>query len=421
MSTKASVQRVRIYLSEQDQWERQPLYQALLERLRHAGATGATVIRGLAGFGPSHLTRATGIINVQAHAPIVLEWIDRVERVTNILPQLDELLPDALITIEDILLYRAVLRGRGPFASEDRVHDYMRTTPQTLPPSATLSQALTILINADQTTIPIIDEQRHVLGILTGQDIVRRTNLRLPPHLLRLLGEQEYTALLAPVADQPVTEIMSHDPRTISVNAPIPQAMIPLIEWNYDQIPVLDDQGTLVGLLGREEVLSAAVAQEQDTSKEIQDADPPTSVSLVMQASVPQVAISEPMAVALQHLLTLNNHALMVVDAAGRLQGSLSTANALRQLQGDERTLLLTALQRGTTVDATALPGADRDFYPLLERDIPTIAPAEKMLDATRTLLAQRLDSVPVVDADGKLLGKLSRGSLLRALAQATE
>jgi CBS-domain-containing membrane protein len=421
MSTTASVQRVRIYLSEHDEWGGLPLYQVILDRLRHTGATGATAMRGLAGFGPSHLTRATGVIDLHAHPPVVIEWIDRVERVASILPQLDELLPNALTTIEDVQLYRAVLRGRGPFAGEDRVRDYMRPTLRTLTTAATLSQALDILMNADQTTIPIIDDQRRVVGTLTGQDIVLRTGLRLPPNLLRLLNEDEYAALLAPLADRSITEIMSHDPRSIYAGAPIPQAMVPLIEWNYDQIPVLDDRGALVGLLGQEEVLSAAIAHEETGSDEIRDADPPTPVSLVMQKAIPQVVISEPMAVALQHLLTSSDHTLMVVDAASRLQGRLSIANVLRQLQGEERTTLLAALQSGRPVDAPGLPGTDRDFYPLLERDFPTIAPTETMLNAIRLLLAQREESIPVVDEDGKLLGKLSQGSLLRALAQASE
>jgi CBS-domain-containing membrane protein len=140
-----------------------------------------------------------------------------------------------------------------------------------------------------------------------------------------------------------------------------------------------------------------------------------------MQKAIPQVVISEPMAVALQHLLTSSDHTLMVVDAASRLQGRLSIANVLRQLQGEERTTLLAALQSGRPVDAPGLPGTDRDFYPLLERDFPTIAPTETMLNAIRLLLAQREESIPVVDEDGKLLGKLSQGSLLRALAQASE
>lgn len=420
MSHKAVVQRVRIYLSEHDEWGGRPLYLVVLEQLRLNGATGATALRGLAGFGPGHGMHTTGFIDMREHPPVVLEWVERVERVATLLPQFDELLSNALITIEDVQLYRATLRSHGPFAADERVRNYMRPVAQTLSPAAPLSQALAILMHSDQTTIPILDPEQRVLGLLTGQDIVRRTRLRLPPRLLRLLDAEEFAALLSPIATQPIAEVMSHEPRSTYEHAPIPQALITLIEWNYDQLPVLNAEGRLLGLFGRAEVLTAALAQQPATTGEIRDAESPTPVSLVMQATVPQIPIFEPMALALQQLVSVADQEVLVVDAAGRLQGHLTAEHALNQLRGEERTRLISAFQHGTRVDPKTLPGQDRDFHTLIERNILTLNPTDTILEAARTLLEQRLERVPVVDADGKLLGMLSQGGILRALAQAS-
>src|SRR5262245_54711292 len=123
MRSDEPIRRVRIYLSERDQAEGQALYITVLERLRREGATGATALRGVAGFGPGHRARAAGPADLNP-APIVVEWVDRAERVARVLPALDDLLPDALITIEDLYVYRAVLRSSGPFG-ERTVGDVM--------------------------------------------------------------------------------------------------------------------------------------------------------------------------------------------------------------------------------------------------------------------------------------------------------
>lgn len=421
MPTRAVVQRVRIYLSEHNRWEGEPLYLAILQQLRREGATGATALRGLAGFGPGYRTRATGPTDLSEHPPVVLEWIDRAERVARMLPLLEGMLANTLITIEDVQIHQAMLRAHGPFASDQSVGDVMQTAPQALQPTATLGEALAILITSDQTTLPILDDRRHIVGLITEQDTMRRAGLALPLRLLRRLTETERNMVLTPIAHWTVLEIMSNEPRSIYTGAAIPQALAILLEWNYDQIPVLNREGALVGLLGRSDVLKAAIQHATASTDTVRDADPPTPVHLVMQTAVPQVAISQPLAVALQQLVTSTEGYLVVVDVAGRVQGSISAEYALQHLSGDERASLLAAFQHDTAPAAAELPGTDRDLSEILERDILTLAPTDTMTNATRSLLEQHLEHAPVVDEDGKLVGMLSWGGLLRALVQASE
>ncbi|HEU5089042.1 MAG TPA: DUF190 domain-containing protein, partial [Roseiflexaceae bacterium] len=118
MTAGDSVQRIRIYLNERDMHAGQALYLAVLERLRHEGATGATALRGVAGFGPGHRAKAVGFLNVSDTTPLVIEWIDRVERIARLMPLIDDLLGEALVTVEDVQAYRARLRSNGPFGSQ---------------------------------------------------------------------------------------------------------------------------------------------------------------------------------------------------------------------------------------------------------------------------------------------------------------
>lgn len=100
---------VRIYIGESDQWHGRPLYQAIVERLRERGIAGATVLRGIEGFGAKAHLHTTRILRLSEDLPILIEAVDQEDRVRAVLPELDGMVGDGLITLEkvDVIAYRA--------------------------------------------------------------------------------------------------------------------------------------------------------------------------------------------------------------------------------------------------------------------------------------------------------------------------
>lgn len=100
---------VRIYLGESDRWHGRPLYQAIVERMRERGMAGTTVLRGIEGFGAQQHLHSTRILSLSEDLPILVEVVDTQEKVRAVLPELDEMLDDGLITIEkvEVVTYRA--------------------------------------------------------------------------------------------------------------------------------------------------------------------------------------------------------------------------------------------------------------------------------------------------------------------------
>lgn len=100
---------IRIYLGESDQWHGKPLYQAIVELLRERGMAGATVLRGIEGFGARQHVHSTRILSLSEDLPLLIEAVDTEERVRGVLAELDEMLGDGLITLErvEVLTYRA--------------------------------------------------------------------------------------------------------------------------------------------------------------------------------------------------------------------------------------------------------------------------------------------------------------------------
>jgi len=97
---------VRIFFGESDKWKHQPLETALLERLRKEGFAGATVFRGVAGFGANSVIHTTHLLEMSSDLPMVIEVVDTEERVEQLLPILDEMLDDALVTMEKVRVVR---------------------------------------------------------------------------------------------------------------------------------------------------------------------------------------------------------------------------------------------------------------------------------------------------------------------------
>jgi PII-like signaling protein len=99
----------RILIGESDLWRHQPLYVALVERLRKEGFAGATVTRGITGFGAHSVLHSTHLLRLSQDLPIVVEVVDTPEQMKRLEPILDEMVPEGLVTMEKVrvLVYRA--------------------------------------------------------------------------------------------------------------------------------------------------------------------------------------------------------------------------------------------------------------------------------------------------------------------------
>jgi PII-like signaling protein len=93
---------VRIHIGEDDRFKGQPLATALVERLRREGFAGATVLRGLAGFGAKSVLHTTHLLELSHDLPLVIEVVDTEEHVQKLMPILDEMVTEGLVTLEKV-------------------------------------------------------------------------------------------------------------------------------------------------------------------------------------------------------------------------------------------------------------------------------------------------------------------------------
>jgi PII-like signaling protein len=109
MRLEGEGQLVRIFIGDADTWQGRPLYEAIVRRVRDEGLAGATVIRGVEGFGASSHLHSARILRLSEDLPLVIEIVDTEEHIRRILPILDEMIGDGMVTVEKahVITYRA--------------------------------------------------------------------------------------------------------------------------------------------------------------------------------------------------------------------------------------------------------------------------------------------------------------------------
>jgi hypothetical protein len=109
MEQQTGARLLRIFIGESDTHDGRPLYQAIVETLRRDGLAGATVLRGIEGFGKSSTLHTAHILRLSEDLPIVIECVDTDDKIEAVLPALDDMIGDGLITLErvEVRVYRA--------------------------------------------------------------------------------------------------------------------------------------------------------------------------------------------------------------------------------------------------------------------------------------------------------------------------
>jgi PII-like signaling protein len=130
---------MRIYIGERDRYDGKPLYEQIVNLLRSRGYAGATVFRGVMGFGASGRVSSDHIELMSFDLPLVIECVETHERIEAILPDIDTMLAGGLITLEraKVILYRPATAADVPAQERPDEHriditgDWHTTRPST--------------------------------------------------------------------------------------------------------------------------------------------------------------------------------------------------------------------------------------------------------------------------------------------------
>jgi uncharacterized protein len=108
MKLEGKAKMLRLHFGEDDKWQGKPLYRAIVEKCRELDIAGATVYRGIEGYGASTLIRRPHLLSFSSDAPIMVSVVDTEEKIRRLIPTLEEMIGEGLIAISDVEVIRYV-------------------------------------------------------------------------------------------------------------------------------------------------------------------------------------------------------------------------------------------------------------------------------------------------------------------------
>ena len=110
MKLEGAAVRLTIFIGEDDRWHHKPLYHEIVHRAHKAGLAGASVLRGVEGFGASSRIHTTRLLSLSEDLPVAVVIVDSEERIREFLPQLDELVAEGMVILDEVEVIRYVGR-----------------------------------------------------------------------------------------------------------------------------------------------------------------------------------------------------------------------------------------------------------------------------------------------------------------------
>jgi CBS domain-containing protein len=414
LSLAENTKRLKIYIGESDLWRGKPLYFALLEILAEGGMAGATVTRGIAGFGARSRIHTAAILRISEDLPLVIEVVDTSEKISLILEKIYPLVREGMMTLEDVKVIKYTHRYLNPLPSDKLVGEVMTREVKTLNPEQTVRQAWEKMLSEKIKAMPVINSEGNVVGILTDEDLMNRANLMVRLSITQKLDvnliKEELDLLESTFLK--VEDVMSKPVITVFEKSVLGFAVNLMKKHQLKRLPVTDQSGKLVGNLSRLDILRQILPSP---TKELPPQTFPGfihTISDIMSKSIPIVYEYDDIATVIHTLLENNSHRVIVIDENKRVSGILSDADVLTRLPDTNKTTILSAFKKLAQIPVSSVKARDLMTPNPIKAD-----PDLPLTTAIRKMIAEERKWMVVVDKENHPVGLVDRQILLEALA----
>jgi CBS domain-containing protein len=418
--------RVRIYVDEGQKVRRKPAHLAILEFLRRENAQGATVIRGVEGFGAAGQIHVSHLVDVAGDLPVVIEWIDSPAVVERLIGRVKELVPRGLITVDETEIVLNAPHPVRDLPAALTAADVMSRQVVSVSKETPLREVVEQMLGKVYRAVPVVEGGAPV-GIITNSDLVHEGGLGFRLDLLAALDQPELHAVLERLASgaKVAAEVMTPGPVTVDLRTPLPRVAEIMTHRRLKRLPVVDEHGALVGMVSRVDLLrtaSATADRKEPVAREM-GLRGNLPLSRVMRRDVPTVHPGTPLAEVLQAVISTRLNRALVVDADRRVLGVITDAEMLERLTPSLRSGALRSLlhrlpfahpspeDRATEQHARARRASD-----LMKPGVAMATEDTLLSDAIATMLRDGQKVLAVTDGSGRLVGVVDRADLLHGL-----
>lgn len=407
-----------IYIGESDKWRGKALHVALLETLRTQGMAGATVTRGLAGFGAHSIIRTANILVLSMDLPLIIQVIDTPEKINAVLKVIAPMVGEGLITLDDVEVVKYTHRYLNPLPADKHVSDVMTRKVITLTDTMPVAKAWETMLKHFLKALPVLNRAGEVVGILTDEDLLDRAGLEQHLSIAERLDEKMLQAELNGLHSSPlkVGDVMTSPAITVRSDEPLSVAAARMAEHRIKRLPVLDEKGKLAGVLSRVDVLKQVISEESKKRAAKAPSGAARTVGDIMIPEIPTIEEDAQLADVIARFLEAGTRRLIVVNEAGQPLGLISDADAVTRVQPAAQRGVLQALRGGKNTPNERISASE-----IMSQRVLSATADTPLTEATQLMLTQRRKWMVVVDASGKAIGLVDRQVLFKAMMHQAE
>lgn len=414
MPEPGPARRLIVYLGESDRWRGRSLYLSILETLRKAGIAGATVTRGLAGYGAHSIIRVSTVETLSMDLPITITIVDTPPNIERALALVGPMVREGLITLEDVEIVKYTHRYLQPLPVDSPVSEIMTRNVTTVRPETPAVQVVELLLGKLFKAVPVIDQDRRVVGMITDGDLLRNAVMPVRLGVGERLTSAELRELLAQVSrEKTAAHIMTRPVYTVQADESLGHVVQKMLERGLKRMPVVDADRRLVGMVSRLDVLRAATGDGMGQQERAPLPRPGQTIGELMSPDVPVVHVNDDLVDVLQHMLQADIKRVVVLDEQDRAAGIITDGDVVARVSPVMRQNVLRALV--ARVLGTGLMRGSVTARELMSEKVLSARPETTVVEAISMMLHEARKRLVVVDEHGKPIGIVDRQTLLAA------
>jgi len=405
-------QLLTIFIGEADRWRGKPLYAAIIDTLHKEKIAGATVVRGVAGFGAHSHIHTASILRLSEDLPLCIQIVDTPDRIAQVIDIVGPMVREGLMTVEDLHVVKYTHRYLNPLPADKYVEEVMTREVVTLAPDMSVADAWQKMLDTLLKALPVVDGKGHVVGMLTDEDLLERAGLQQRLSVAERLDGSILKEEIARLRASPtkVEDVMTKPPFTVRTQDSLGFAAARMAKEGIKRLPVVDEEGRLVGVLSRVDILR--LVAEKDARKLTAPLGAAVCVRDVMSESIPLVQEKDDLATIVDTMLEGGSHRVIVVNGKGHAVGLISDSDLVARLQPSEQPDILAALRGKGKAPSVKVTAAN-----LMSPGVLTAKPETPITAAVKMMMTPKRKWLVVVDEKDHPLGLVDRHILLRAMS----
>ncbi len=410
---------IEIFTSEEVRWQGNPVSSALVQFVHDLKiAARCLVTRGIEGSYESG-EMATGRLEVLSYnMPVRITIVLPAVESERVLARAEQMVSDGIVAVHDLNVISHKTHGLL-IPKDTRVRDIMTPAPKKVSLFTSLAEVARLLLSSTFTGLPVVDGENRPVGVISQGDLIYKAGMPVRLGLLAESGREKASGILADLAPRQAKEVMTRPAVTIEQDKLVTDAVNLMLKKQVKRLPVVDTDGRLVGILSRLDVFHTILRecpdwqafQKQEIAVNLR------FVSDIMRRDAATVLPDTPVEEVIRLIGSNDLQRVCVVDREGNFLGLISDRDLLAAFSDRHPGIWDYFVSKISLAEPTPLQEdlAGKTAGEVMNPNIVTVREDAPINEAIRLMLEKAIKRLPVVDAQGKFKGLVSRDALLRA------